>query len=97
MDSLKLSFEATAEILRGLKPGFESGEFMPPIVLTSPLAESPKVRKMCLTLLKERLQHFDTANSHDVVIELRGVTVGINTTHVRNARQSLRKASMIAH
>ena len=43
VDSLKLSFAETAEILCNLTPGFESGEFPPPQVLTFPLAEGPKV------------------------------------------------------
>jgi len=38
-----MSFEETAKILRNLTPGFESGEFPPPQVLTFPLTEGPKV------------------------------------------------------
>ncbi len=55
VDSLKLSFGETAEILRNLTPGFESGEFPPPQVLTFPLAEGPKVyREMHEARLKEK-------------------------------------------
>lgn len=43
VDSLKLSFDEAAEILRNLTPGFESGEFPPPKVVVFPLAEGPKV------------------------------------------------------
>jgi NADPH:quinone reductase-like Zn-dependent oxidoreductase len=41
VDSLKLSFEETAEILRQLTPGIESGIFPPPRVETFPLEEGP--------------------------------------------------------
>jgi NADPH2:quinone reductase len=34
VDSLKLSFEETAEILRGLTPGIEDGTFPPPVIQT---------------------------------------------------------------
>src|SRR6478609_10375381 len=39
VDSLKLSFEETAEILRQLTPGIEAGTFPPPAVETFPLEE----------------------------------------------------------
>jgi len=55
VDSLKLSFAETAEILCNLTPGFESGEFPPPQVLTFPLAEGPKVyREMHEARLKQK-------------------------------------------
>src|SRR6201982_4158970 len=41
VDSLKLSFEETAEILRQLTPAIESGIFPPPRVETFPLEEGP--------------------------------------------------------
>jgi len=41
-DSLKISFEEAAEILRDLTPGFESGEFPPPEIQTYPLAQGPE-------------------------------------------------------
>jgi NADPH:quinone reductase len=43
VDSLKLSFEETAEILRQLTSGFETGIFPPPPVETFSLAEGPRV------------------------------------------------------
>lgn len=43
VDSLKLSFEETAEILRQLTPGFETGIFPPPPVETFSLAEGPQL------------------------------------------------------
>ena len=43
VDSLGLSFEEAAEILRELTPGFESGEFQPPEVQAFPLAQGPEV------------------------------------------------------
>ena len=43
VDSLKLSFEETAEILRGLTPGIEAGVFPPPAVGTFPLEEGPRL------------------------------------------------------
>jgi len=43
VDSLKLSFEETAEILRRLTPGIESGIFPPPRVETFPLEEGPRL------------------------------------------------------
>jgi len=43
LDSLKLSFEEAAEILRSLSPGLESGEFPPPKVETYPLDQGPKL------------------------------------------------------
>jgi NADPH:quinone reductase-like Zn-dependent oxidoreductase len=43
VDSLKISFEEAAEILRSLTPGFESGEFPPSAVQVYPLADGPKI------------------------------------------------------
>ena len=43
VDSLKLSFQEAAEILRELTPGFESGEFPPPDVQAFPLTQGPKM------------------------------------------------------
>jgi NADPH:quinone reductase-like Zn-dependent oxidoreductase len=43
VDSLKLSFEETAEILRRLSPGIESGIFPPSRVETFPLEEGPRL------------------------------------------------------
>ena len=43
VDSLKLSFEETAEILRRLTPDIESGIFPPPRVETFPLEEGPRL------------------------------------------------------
>jgi NADPH2:quinone reductase len=43
VDSLKLSFEETAKILRQLTPGIESGIFPPPRVETFSLAEGPRL------------------------------------------------------
>jgi len=43
VDSLKLSFEETAEILRQLTSGFETGIFPPPPVETFSLAEGPRL------------------------------------------------------
>ena len=43
VDSLGLSFEEAAEILRELTPGFESGEFQAPEVQTFPLAQGPEI------------------------------------------------------
>jgi NADPH:quinone reductase-like Zn-dependent oxidoreductase len=43
VDSLKLSFEETAEILRRLTPGFEAGTFLPPPVETVRLEEGPRI------------------------------------------------------
>jgi NADPH:quinone reductase len=43
VDSLKLSFEETGEILRRLASGFESGDFPPPEVETYPLGQGPAV------------------------------------------------------
>jgi NADPH:quinone reductase-like Zn-dependent oxidoreductase len=43
VDSLKLSFEDAANILREMTPGFESGEFPPPAVETFPLARAPEI------------------------------------------------------
>jgi NADPH:quinone reductase-like Zn-dependent oxidoreductase len=43
VDSLKLSFEETAEILRRLTPGIESGIFPPSRVETFPLEEGPRL------------------------------------------------------
>src|ERR1700675_3400990 len=53
VDSLKLSFEETAEILRQLTPGIESGIFPPPRVETFPLEEGPGLyRDMAESKLK---------------------------------------------
>ncbi|MBV8418019.1 MAG: zinc-binding alcohol dehydrogenase family protein [Verrucomicrobia bacterium] len=43
VDSLKLSFEETSEILRQLTPGIESGIFPPPRVETFSLKEGPRL------------------------------------------------------
>jgi NADPH:quinone reductase len=43
VDSLKLSFEETAEILRQLAPRFESGRFPPPSVEMVSLEEGPRL------------------------------------------------------
>jgi NADPH:quinone reductase len=43
VDTLKLSFEETAEILRQLTPGIESGTLQPPRVEPFPLEEGPKL------------------------------------------------------
>lgn len=43
VDSLKLSFEQAAEILRELTPGFESGEFPAPAVQVFPLVEAAEI------------------------------------------------------
>jgi NADPH2:quinone reductase len=43
VDSVKLSIEAAADILRQLTPGFESGEFPPPVVQAFQLAESVEI------------------------------------------------------
>jgi NADPH2:quinone reductase len=43
VDSLKLSFQDTGDILRRLTPGFESGDFPPPQVETYPLEQGPIV------------------------------------------------------
>ena len=43
VDSLKLSFEETAEILRRLTPDIESGLFPPPRVETFPLEQGPRL------------------------------------------------------
>jgi NADPH2:quinone reductase len=43
VDSLKLSFQEAAEILRELTPGFESGEFPPPDVRAFPLSQGPDI------------------------------------------------------
>jgi NADPH:quinone reductase len=43
VDSLKLSFEETAEILRGLTSGIEAGTFPPPQVETFRLEEGPRL------------------------------------------------------
>ena len=56
VDSLKLSFEEAAEILRSLTPGFESGEFPPPEVHVFPLTDGPKIyRKMHESLIKAKV------------------------------------------
>jgi NADPH:quinone reductase-like Zn-dependent oxidoreductase len=39
VDSLKLSFEESARILRGLTPGIEDGTFLPPAITTRSLAD----------------------------------------------------------
>jgi NADPH:quinone reductase-like Zn-dependent oxidoreductase len=43
VDSLKLSFEETANILRQLTPGIEAGRFQPPQVETFSLEEGPQL------------------------------------------------------
>jgi NADPH:quinone reductase-like Zn-dependent oxidoreductase len=43
VDSLKLSFEETAEILRRLTSGIEAGTFPPPQVETFRLDEGPRL------------------------------------------------------
>ena len=43
VDSLKLSFKETAEILKQLSPGLESGLFPAPRSQTFPLAEGPRL------------------------------------------------------
>lgn len=56
VDSLKLSFDEAAEILRDLTPGFESGEFPPPEVTAFPLTAGPKVyREMHESRLKAKV------------------------------------------
>ena len=45
LDSLKLSFDETAEILRQLTPGIEAGKFPPPQVETFPLDDGPRLYK----------------------------------------------------
>ena len=55
VDSLKLSFEETAEILRRLTPGIESGIFPPPRVETFPLEEGPRLyRDMAESKIKNK-------------------------------------------
>ena len=55
VDSLKLSFEETAEILRRLTPGIESGIFPPPRVETFPLKEGPRLyRDMAESKIKSK-------------------------------------------
>jgi hypothetical protein len=43
VDSLKLSFEETADVLRQLTPGIESGTFPAPRVETFSLEEGPRL------------------------------------------------------
>jgi hypothetical protein len=43
VDSLKSSFEETAEILRRMTPGIEAGTFPPPRVEVFPLEEGPRI------------------------------------------------------
>ncbi len=43
VDSLKISFEETAEILRRLTPGIEAGTFPPPPMQTFRLEEGPRL------------------------------------------------------
>jgi NADPH2:quinone reductase len=43
VDSLELSFQQSAEILRELTPGFESGEFPPPALQVFPLVQAPEI------------------------------------------------------
>jgi NADPH2:quinone reductase len=55
VDSLKLSFEETAEILRQLTPGIESGIFPPPRVETFSLEEGPRLyRDIAESKIKSR-------------------------------------------
>ncbi len=52
-DSLKLTIEESAAILRLLAPGFESGAFPPPQVETFPLEEGPRLyREMAASKVK---------------------------------------------
>jgi len=56
LDSLKLSFEEAAEILRSLSPGLESGEFPPPKVETYPLDHGPKLyRDIAASTIKGKI------------------------------------------
>ena len=43
LDSLKITFEESAETLRRLTPGIEAGLYLPPRVETFPLAEAPRL------------------------------------------------------
>jgi NADPH:quinone reductase len=53
VDSLKLSFQDTGDILRRLTTGFESGDFPPPEVETYPLDQGPAVyRDMNVSKIK---------------------------------------------
>src|SRR6202795_3517978 len=55
VDSLKLSFEETAEVLRQLIPGIESGTFPPPRVETFSLEEGPRLyRDMAESKIKAK-------------------------------------------
>jgi len=55
VDSLKLSFEETADILRQLTPGIESGIFPPPRVETFSLKEGPRLyRDMAQSKVKTK-------------------------------------------
>lgn len=45
LDSVKLSVEESADILRELTPKFESGDFPPPEVQSFSLAEGPRIYK----------------------------------------------------
>jgi NADPH:quinone reductase len=55
LDSLKLSFDETAEILRQLTPGIEAGKFPPPQVETFPLDDGPRLYKdIAASKLKRR-------------------------------------------
>jgi NADPH:quinone reductase len=55
VDSLKLSFEETAEILRRLSPGIESGIFPPPRIERFPLEDGPRLyREMAESKIKTK-------------------------------------------
>jgi NADPH2:quinone reductase len=55
VDSLKLSFEETADILRQLTPGIEAGRFQPPRVETFSMEEGPQLyRDMAASRIKAK-------------------------------------------
>ena len=56
VDSLKLSFKEAANILRGLTPGFESGDFPPPDIQAFPLVQGPEIyRQMNASRIKGKI------------------------------------------